>query len=484
MTSQAVETTPQPVFHVESRGIDYIPLKERWGRPRDLCGLWAGSSIQFEYLVYGAVLMTFGVTFTQAVILILVGNLSYILLGLCSLQGPGAGTTVFIINRAPFGPNGSRMTALFNWLTQVGFEVEGLFLVVLAGIALATKAGFHAGSPMKAVFILLAAAIQMVLPFLGHATVLRVLRALILPFAILYVILAVLTLGKAHLGAVHHGADWQTFLVALAFVIALTGLGWVENGNDFSRYLPPDAPKPAIVAWVTIGGAVPESLMMLLGAAVATYVPQAGTDANPLQGFPHAFPGWFLVPFLVVVLAQIFAINSLDLYSSGVTLQALGLPVKRWHAVLIDTVLACGLTFYAVFSASFNNLLRDFADCVVAWIAPWMAIFLVDWALRRFRYHPSELQRTDRAGLYWRRGGVHWPAVAAQLVGSAAAVLAISQTFWEGPISRASGGADFSVFAGILVGGVVYLALAWPSVRREADIQDRLLDAEAIASLG
>ena len=50
--------------------------------------MWAGASVNFEYLVYGAVLMTFGFTFAQAVFLILVGNISYLLLGVCSLQGP------------------------------------------------------------------------------------------------------------------------------------------------------------------------------------------------------------------------------------------------------------------------------------------------------------------------------------------------------------------------------------------------------------
>ena len=50
--------------------------------------MWAGASVSFEYLVYGAVLMTFGFTFGQAVLLILVGNLSYLLLGRVQPAGP------------------------------------------------------------------------------------------------------------------------------------------------------------------------------------------------------------------------------------------------------------------------------------------------------------------------------------------------------------------------------------------------------------
>jgi nucleobase:cation symporter-1, NCS1 family len=472
MTVPDLAVEPE-AFRVEQRGIDRIPESERWARPRDLFGMWAGSSVQFEYFVYGAVLMTFGFSFGQALALILIGNLSYLLLGLCSLQGPDTGTTVFIINRASYGTNGSRLIALFNWLTQVGFESEGLTLIVLASVALAAKAGLHAGTPAKVAFIVGAAVIQAILPMFGHAAVLKVLKFLVAPFVVIYAILAALTLHRAHLGAVHHGAGWQTFMVGLAFTVTLSGLGWVECGNDFSRYLPAGSSKKGIVGWVFIGGAVPQTLIMTLGAAVATYVTIDG--ASPFTAFPHAFAAWFLVPFLVVAMVQIFAISGVDLYSSGVTLQALGLPVKRWMAVLIDTVISGGVTCYAIFSSSFSSLLSDFVAAVVAWIGPWMAIFLVDWALRRWRYVPDELQRTDAGGLYWFRGGVHWPALAAQALGTLASVLAFSQTFYTGPIASALGGADFSVFTGIFVGGAAYLVLARRSVGRQADRQDRLL---------
>jgi len=462
-------------FHVERHGIDLIPPSERWSRPRDLFGLWAGASVNFEYMIYGAVLMTFGVSFTQAIWLILVGNLSYLLVGVCSLQGPQVGTTTFTINRASYGPNGSRLIALLNWATCVGFEAEGLILVVLAGIALAAKAGVSAGTPLKVGLVIGAAILQGVLPFLGHATMVKTLRLLALPFVALYGIMAGLSLHHVH--SVAQSANWQGITVALAFVIVLSGLGWNQCGNDYSRYLPEDSSKAGIIGWVFLGSAVPQVLLMLLGAAVATYLPTVGN--NPISGFPHSFPGWFLVPFLVVAIVQLFSINSLDLYSSGVTLQALGLRIKRSRAVVIDTVISCGITAYAVFSSSFSKLLTDFADLVIVWLGPWTAIFLLDWLLRRRRYAAADLARTDRGGRYWGQGGIHWPAIAAQVLGSTAAMLTLNSSFsYAGWLSRLTShgscpigpqhcGADFSVFAGLVVGAAVYLVLAGRSVARE-----------------
>lgn len=457
-------------FRIERRGIELIPADARCYRPRDLFGMWTGAILNFEIFVYGAVLMTFGLSFEQAAWIIVVGNLTYALLGLASLQGPQAGTATFIINRAPFGQRGNRVIAFFNWLTQVGFETEGVILVVLAGEALASQAGYQAGDPLKVVLILVAVGIQLMLPVLGHSTIVKVLKWLSVPFVALFAVLAVLISGKVDLHGGGQGAGWQVVMVGLAFVMITSGVGWTENGNDYSRYLPEAASKRAIVGWVTAGTAIPSILLMLLGAAVGTYLPSLGTASNPVTPLPHAFAAWFLVPFLLVVVVQLFCINSLDLYSSGLTLQALGVRLQRWQAVVLDTAICCVLTAYAVFSTGFANFLKDFVEGVIVWIAPWTAIFLVDWLLRRRRYVAKDLQR-EHGGLYWRHGGVHWPAIVAQVLGMLAAVMSQVTTFYVSPLSSATGGADFSVFMGMGVGAIAYLLLGGRTVGVEGRVQ-------------
>ena len=224
---------------VERRGIEHVPQSERWGKPSGLFWMWAGAVWNVEFVYYGAIAVVFlGLSFAQAVLIILLGNLSYVLTGLASLQGPQAGTTTFAISRAPFGPRGNKLPSFFNWVTQVGFEIEGIAFIVFAAIVLTNKAGFTAGTAAKVIFIILAVAIQAVLPTLGHAAVLKALRWLAIPFVVLFVVLAILTAGKANLHSVAHGAGWGELFVFLALVIAAGGLGWTENGNDYSRYLP------------------------------------------------------------------------------------------------------------------------------------------------------------------------------------------------------------------------------------------------------
>jgi purine-cytosine permease-like protein len=231
-------------FKIETHGIDYIPETERWATPRNIGAMWAGSAINVEYFIYGALLMGFGISFWTAVSIIVIGNLSFLLLGVASLQGQESGTTAFTASRAAFGTRGSRVVSFFNWITQLGFETEGLILIVAAAIVLSQYAGFHPNSTFKVVFIVVATAIQAVMPYLGHATMVKVLRTLIIPFAVIFVIFLIFEGQHAHPTSVQaylHG--WQIYTAGLAFTIALSGLGWTECGNDYTRYLPREAKR-------------------------------------------------------------------------------------------------------------------------------------------------------------------------------------------------------------------------------------------------
>jgi NCS1 family nucleobase:cation symporter-1 len=459
--------TDEPVF--EQRGIDYIPFSERRGRPIDLAWMWAGALFNVEYVVYGALLVVasgFGLRFWQAALIIVVGNLSYLITGLGSLQGPRAGTAAFTINRAPFGPMGAKLIAGFNWMTQVGYEVVGLALVVSAGLALFDKAGVGASTGLKVGLIAAAAAVQLTLPLFGHRAMLRVLRMLVPPFVVLFILLAILTLPKANLGA-GHNASWAQMMAGLALILSSGGYGWPMNANDFSRYLPHDASRRRIVWSVALGGYIPTTLLLLLGAALATAIPGA---SDAISGLPHAFAGWFLWPYLVFVIVQLFAINSIDLYSSGLTLQAIIPRIKRWQCVLLDTTVAAGLTAYTVFNANFNTFLTDFLLFMLIWIAPWVAIYLADYFLRRGRYDSRSLLDTG-PGLYFRNGGVHVAGIVAQLIGMVAAASWLNAyPAWTSPLSNATGGADFSVFMGALFGAGAYWLLARRTVRQEAEV--------------
>jgi purine-cytosine permease-like protein len=255
--------------------------------------------------------------------------------------------------------------------------------------------------------------------------------------------------------------------------------------------VPRDAKKGAIVGWIFLGTAVPEILMMILGALTFTFLSTSTiwNGANPFEAFrnQHYIPSWIVVLFLLFAIVQLFGINSLDLYSSGVSLQAMGLRLKRYQAVVLDSFIACGLTIWAEFQSTFSLYMKEFVGVIILWIAPWLGVYLMDWIMRRYRYNPGELQRTDKDGIYFTGStGVNWNAIIAFVVGVICATLAFSKApppvsfpfHWMTPISNhygaffcsgtASancgpagwfGGADFSVPTGVIIAGLVYFLL-------------------------
>jgi NCS1 family nucleobase:cation symporter-1 len=459
---------------VEAHGIDLIPQNERHGKPRDLFGLWAGVNLNVFYVVNGAVIISLGVSFWQGTIAILIGNLAFLAVGMTSLQGPKTGTSTFAVSRASFGPNGGRALALFNWMTCVGFEASGLALVVLAVLAIFAQLGIPATPGLKVAVIIIAAVVQGILPVIGHSAIVRVQRRLAWISTVLFAVMAVLVAPNLKLGTLAHGHGWVPVTLAIALIVSAGGLSWANTGSDYSRYLPKNA-SPRRIFWMSsLGGFVPAVLLELLGAAIASVVTSA---SDPIAGIPAALPAWVAIPYLVFAVVTLLAVNTINLYSSGLTLQALGVNLARWKCIILDSAICTALCFLVIFSDSFNKYYSEFLGLLVVWLAPWFAIYVVDWLLRKGRYDAASLVNVSRQGRYWRSGGFHVAGVVAQLVGMIASAMWINSLAYVGPLSTLTGGSDFSVFTGFLGGGIAYWLLAKRGVRAEtAELSDDVVN--------
>jgi purine-cytosine permease-like protein len=281
--------------------------------------------------------------------------------------------------------------------------------------------------------------------------------------------MAILVVPHVHTASLHQHVSFAIWTTAVVLIVSAGGLGWTENGNDYSRYLPRNTPKAKTFWAVTLGGAIPSILLELLGAAAYVVSPHI----TEVTAIPSAFTSWFFWPFMILALPQLFAINTLDLYSSGVTLQALGVPVARWGAVVIDTIVAGIVTALVIFKGSFYTDLSGFLDYIVVWLGPWFGILMADYLLRKGRYDPGSLV-SERGGIYWRNGGVNWRALVAQGLGMVAALMWTDAFYYEpsytGPISNALGGSDLSWLMGIVVGAGVYALLSSATVKREVEL--------------
>lgn len=458
-----MEVTTEEFGRIELRGIDQVPPEERHGRPAELFWVWAAANVNYLYIVLGGLLMVLGLDVWEGLTVVLVGNLFWGAIGLLAISGPAAGTPSSVISRAMFGIRGNRVyTAVFNWPTFIAYEAINLCLGALAGFALADRLGLDADRLVQVAVVVLTAAVTLVISVYGHATILRMSGLFTALLTVAMVLLAVCVLAQAHwsyvgLGGGLHGGTLLATMIAGVTVIASSPLSWGVSA-DYARYLPTDVSKSAVAVFTALGGFVPSVLLGWTGVLAGSL-----TDmSDPQESLEAILPGWFYPVFLLMIVLGCVTNNILTMYSSGLCLQAIGIPLRRSVTVLFDGVLGVALACYALFVSDFTSTLSNILELSVALLGPAIAIYATDIVLRRNGYIGSELHDETPAGRYWFSAGVNWAGFAALVIGAAAAALWLNTTAYVGPMAQALGGADLSSVIGPVVAIGVYAGgLRW-----------------------
>jgi len=65
---------------------------------------------------------------------------------------------------------------------------------------------------------------------------------------------------------------------------------------------------------------------------------------------------------------------------------------------VLDSILACGLTIWAMFQSTFSLYMKEFVGVIIVWIAPWLGIYLMDWIIRSIATALQNSSATTRVG--------------------------------------------------------------------------------------
>jgi nucleobase:cation symporter-1, NCS1 family len=446
-------TGSDAAFSVESHGIDVIPDAERHGKPSDLFWVWLGANIIFTYIIDGAIIVAFGLSFWPAVAAIVVGNLFVILVGLGSLTGPKAGTATLTVSRAPFGVLGSIPAALLSWITTVGWEAVNIVIATFALYEFLTTVGVPGGDVTKAICLAALMIVMFAVAVWGHQTIVVLQKWFSVALGIGTVILAGFVFPKMHLHfhaaplAANNG--FSTWLLAL-LIIAAGAFSWVNYPADYSRYLPRSTKYGPNMWWTALGCFIPAVFITFVGLAAATTTNMATETA----GILHLVPTWFGDIYLLIIVGGGITNNFLNTYSSGMSLLSVGIKIKRSRSVIFDAVVGGAMSVYAIFVYNFTTSFIEFLSLMVLWIAPWIGVFLMDMWLRRIEYDGPSFFR--RGGAYWYSKGWNWRAIIAFALGIGAASLFANGSLYQGPLIGLIGNGDISIYVGFVVAAVAY----------------------------
>ena len=405
---------------IEMNGINVITDSERKGHPRDLFWPWFAANVSVLGLSYGAFVLGFGISFWQAVVVSLVGIIvSFLLVGFIAVAGKRGSAPTMVLGRAAFGVNGNKLPSVISWLLTVGWETVLVILATLATATVFAHLGWGGGTVTKVIALIVVVALTIFGGVMGFDLIMRMQSVITVVTAVLTVGFIILVVDKIHWSTVSAipSGDGQALIGALVFMMTGFGLGWVNAGADYSRYLPRRSSGRAVVGWTTFGSSIAPIFLVIFGLLLAgsSKALSNAIAADPIGALANLLPTWYLIPFVIVAVLGLVGGSVLDIYSSGLALLTLGVRVPRYVAALIDgTIMTLG-AIYVVFIAhsSFVVQFEGFLITLGVPIAAWCGIMLADILLRHRDYAERDL--FTPSGRY---GDIRWFPVGVIVAGT------------------------------------------------------------------
>ena len=467
-------------MQLEFNGTNVIAEGERSGKASSLFWPWAGANVSLLALSYGSFFLGFGISFWQATLAAIIGTtLSFLLVGFSSLAGKKSNAPTMVLSRAVFGVKGNIVPGLMSYLVFVGWETVLVSLATLATGTIFMRIGDIDRNLAMVIGFVVAVSLTMYGGVLGHKVIMRLQKYLTLVTSFATGIYIVLTLDEVawnKVSAIPAG-NTQAFIGALIFGITGIGLGWVNTAADYSRYLPRTTSSKSVVGWTVLGASIVPIVLVIYGAALSGSDPKLSEAIamDPIGALTALLPTWYLAFFALIAILGLVGGAILDLYSSGLTLLAIGIPVKRHIAALFDGAIMLVGSIYMVWIA--DNFFYPFQGFLITLgvpIATWSAIFVTDVLLRKRAYSESDLFKVN--GLY---GAWNKRSMALMAAGSFIGWGFVTNSFaewlsWQGYLLFLIGGKDGSwayanvgVSLALAIGAVGHFLLARNSIKRE-----------------
>ena len=466
-----------PIFELELNGPNLIQESERRGSARSLFWPWCGANVSLLALSYGAFFLGFGISFRQATMAAIIGTvLSFLVVGFSSLAGKKSNAPTMILSRATFGVKGNIIPGALSYLIFVGWETVLVSLATLATGTVFARLGNINHDLSLIIGFVIAVSLTVIGGVLGFATIMKIQKWLTLVTVVMTVVYIALTIDSVNWQAVSSIKDGtsQGFIGALIFGITGIGLGWVNSAADYSRYLPRAVSSKAVVGWTVLGASLVPIVLVIYGSALAGSSKEL-SDAiamDPIGALTTLLPTWYLIPFALVAVLGLVGGAILDLYSSGLTLVSIGLPVKRHIAASIDALIMLAGTIYIVwFADNFFAPFQGFLITLGVPVAVWSAIFVADVIMRKNPYSEADLYHP--AGQY---GAWNKKSLALMAFGSIIGWGLVTNTFaswlsWQGYLLFLIGGkegawayANVGVIAALIIGFVGHIVFSRKSI--------------------
>ena len=452
-------------WSIEQRGIEQVPVVERHGNTRELFYIWFAANIGILGLLYGAIILTYHLTFWQGVIAAVIGSTSFLLVGYLGTEGKNTGSPMLIIARRSFGIRGNVLPSLVSWVNLLGWETiiwVTATEAILSLLQTVWKVQLRTfGTTI--VFICLGGFTFLVALY-GHATIVKVQKWISLIFGVstLAVVIELFVHHQVHIPQVGTpGSFTHSFLPAVGFIVLVTGLSWATTASDYTRYLPSTTSSLRITLTVFLGAIIPLVGIIVAGMLLTPALPGLATSPNPLGELGTGLPVFWEILFWITAAVGLLTENILAIYSSGLILQTMHIRIARPWTAIVEFLLTGAAGWYFLISNSpFIGTFQTFLSLIGSTLAPWAGIMVMDFLLSKkkdFKHRTAGLYDMETTSLRSVRGhlrGFGILGLLSWLLGIAVTLLFASSPIWNGLFANTLIG---TTQLGFLVGFLVSL---------------------------
>ena len=466
-------------MNLELNGTNVIHESERQGKASSLFWPWCGANVSLLALSYGSFFLGFGISFWQATAAAILGTvLSFLLVGVSSLAGKKSNAPTMVLSRATFGVKGAIIPGFLSYLLFVGWEIVLISLATLATGTVFIRLGNLDHNTAMVIGFVIAVGLTVSAGVLGFAVIMRIQRVLTIVTIVMTGVYISLTVSKVDwnvISALPSGST-QGFIGAMIFGATGIGLGWVNAAADYSRYLPRTTSSKAVIGWTVFGASVVPIILVIYGAALSASNKDLSEAiaSDPIGALTTILPSWYLIIFALVAILGLVGGAILNLYSSGLTLISIGLPVKRHVAASIDAVLMLlGAIYFVWIADDFFFPFQGFLITLGVPIAVWSAIFVTDVLLRK-SYHEADLYKVNGRYGSWNMGSISVMAIGTFVGWGFVTNSFASWLSWQGYFLSIIGGkegawayANLGVFFALLIGFLGHYLVARSSIKKQ-----------------
>ncbi|MFA1820830.1 cytosine permease [Virgibacillus oceani] len=383
---------------MENKEKIFLTDEEKTGKPKDLFFIWFAANMGILGIVYGALIIGYGLSFVQSILVVILGPLSFALVGYASLAGRDSGAVTFMLSRAAYGFKGNHIPALIGWGGQVGWLSVNVSTGTLTLLALFSAFGISTNTLLIVISLAIFAGLVITSSFFSHDTLVSIQTFFTYVFGGLTLLVLAMLIPETDWNTLFSmsSGPWLTgFLPALAFVVVGTGLTWTNAAADYSRFQNRNSKSSAIIGNITIGAFIPLFFIIATGILLATSAPELSSAENPILLISEILPEWMTVIYLFAALGGLTPMCFIGLKSSRLIMSTFNLEMKDSTAITIHAMIIILIPLYVlVVSRDFLGYFEAFLGLLGIGLAAWVSIFLVDYIFLRRKqgYDPRLLE--------------------------------------------------------------------------------------------